>query len=73
MAKSVFLGLPPVTHDDKLIYKALAETSPLLLRVNPAPPGVPHEDKAPGMINQYMCSPTSSRARRFRLTLPYNL
>lgn len=53
MPNSVLLGLPPVTHDDKLMYKALAETTPLLLKVNPAPPGVPpriHENRAPGMI-----------------------
>ena len=50
MAKSVLLGLPPITHDNKLIYNALAETSPLLLKMNPAPPGTPHEDKAPRII-----------------------
>lgn len=50
MATSVLLGLPPVTHDDKLIYKALLETSPLLSKVNPPPPGAPHENKAPRAI-----------------------
>ena len=50
MPESALLGLPPVTEADKLIYKALAITSPLLLKVNPHSGDVPHEDRAPGMI-----------------------
>ena len=50
MPESVLLGLPPITPGDKLIHKALAIIAPALLEVNPAPPGVPHEDKSRSMI-----------------------
>lgn len=50
MLKSALLGLPPATNEDKLVYKFLAQSSPRLLKVNPSPPGLPHQDRARGMI-----------------------
>lgn len=50
MPESALLGLPPVTNEDKLVYKAIAETTPLLLKVNPSPPGLPHQNRTRGLI-----------------------
>jgi hypothetical protein len=57
MLVSALLGQAPITHDDKLVYKALLEISPSSINPDknfplgkPPPPNAVYQSRSPSMI-----------------------
>ena len=50
MSPSALLGHPPISPNDKLVYKAILETAPNIIKDLPLIPHVSNHSRAPSMI-----------------------
>ena len=50
MSPSALLGQPPISYNDRLVYNALLEVAPLVIKSGAKLPHVSHHSRAPSMI-----------------------